>query len=115
MLAYDFSKHIDQTIIETEAAKLSKIKARREVAAKRHAEALDLHEAAKAAHANALTGHTDEDPFDTQQRVNDGQPRLPRRNRLSRPSKGLLPMPNLNTCTAAARLGFRCIPPQRGI
>ncbi len=56
MSNYDFSKHIDQTIIEAENAKLAAITARRLVAQKRHTDAIDAHTAAVAKHKAALNG-----------------------------------------------------------
>nr|WP_294516929.1 hypothetical protein [uncultured Rhodopila sp.] len=61
---YDYSVHIDQSIIAAEDQKLAAITGRRLVAQKRHADAIDAHSAATAAHRAALQGEGG-DPFDT--------------------------------------------------
>ena len=76
MSNYDYSKHIDQTIIEAEDAKFGKVVARRDVAAKRLADAMNDHAAAAKAHKLALTGEGDADVFQTQEALNAAAARV---------------------------------------
>ncbi len=73
---YDYSVHIEASIIEAEDQKLNRVVARRDVAAKRLADAMADHAKATVAHKLALSGEGSVDPFETQQRLNDAAARV---------------------------------------
>jgi hypothetical protein len=70
MSTYDYSKHIDQNLLDAEEARLAKVTARRDVAARRLNDAMAEHAAAAKAHRDALAGESDHDPFETQEALN---------------------------------------------